>query len=186
MQGTRLIAGNAELLLLDTLLDRFKELDLIKTRGRQRADSTHVMAAVRSLNRLERIMETLRGALNQLAVTAPNWLPAFTPAEWYQRYGSRVENYHLPKPETAHQDLARVIAADGEKLLTAIDAAEQESWLAQIPAVAVLRRLWSEQLVAARSAQRGFGKHRPPAARIRPLGAGALPLARSQPTLGAA
>src|ERR1035438_8290054 len=52
---TRLIAGNAELLLLDTLLDRFKELDLIKTRGRQRTDSTHVMAAVRSLNRLEQI-----------------------------------------------------------------------------------------------------------------------------------
>ena len=142
---TRLIAGNAELLLLDTLLDRFKELDLIKTRGRQRTDSTHVMAAVRSLNRLERVIETLRAALNQLAVMAPDWLRAFTPAEWYQRYGSRAENYHLPKPETARQDLARVIAADGEKLLTAIDAAERESWLAQIPAVVVLRRLWSEQ-----------------------------------------
>src|SRR5450631_1935461 len=142
---TRLIAGNAELLLLDTLLDRFKELDLIKTRGRQRTDSTHVMAAVRSLNRLERVMETLRAALNELAVMAPGWLRAFTPAEWYQRYGSRAENYRLPKPETARQDLARVIAADGEKLLTALDAAERESWLAQIPAVVVLRRLWSEQ-----------------------------------------
>jgi transposase len=144
---TRLIAGQAELLLLDTLLDRFKELDLIKTRGRQRTDSTHVVAAVRSLNRLERVMETLRAALNELALIAPDWLRALTPTDWYQRYGSRVENYHLPKKETARQDLAREIAADGEKLLTAIGAALQEPWLAQIPGVVSLRRLWSEQFV---------------------------------------
>lgn len=142
---TRLITGNAELLLLDTLLNRFKELDLIKTRGRQRTDSTHVVAAIRSLNRLERVMETLRAALNELAVMAPEWLRALTPPEWYQRYGSRAENYDLPKAEAARQDLARVIAADGEKLLRAVDAAGQEPWLAQIPAVVLLRRLWSEQ-----------------------------------------
>jgi transposase len=145
----RLIAGRAELLLLDTLLARFKELGLIKTRGRQRTDSTHVMAAVRSLNRLERIMETLRAALNELAGMAPEWLRVFTPPEWYQRYGSRAENYHFPKTDVARQDMARGIAADGERLLTAIDAAEQEPWLAHIPAVVLLRRLWMEQFTGA-------------------------------------
>jgi transposase len=52
--------GKAERLLLDTLLKRLQEQDLIKVRGRQRTDSTHVLADVRGLNRLERVGETLR------------------------------------------------------------------------------------------------------------------------------
>ena len=146
---TRLVEGKAELLLLDTLLDRSQHLELLKPRGRQRTDSTHVVAAVRSLNRLERVGETLRAALNELAVIAPQWLRTLTPPEWYQRYGSRVENYDLPKTETDRKELARVIAADGEKLLTAIDAAQDQPWLAQLPAVSLLRRVWEEQFTGA-------------------------------------
>jgi transposase len=142
---TRLVEGKIERLLLDTLLERFKELDLLKTRGRQRTDSTHVMAAVRSMNRLERVAETLRAALNELAVKAPQWLQTLSPPEWFQRYGSRVENYQLPKTESGRQELARVVAADGEKLLAVIDAAVDQSELAQLPAIVLLRRLWAEQ-----------------------------------------
>jgi transposase len=142
---SRLVAGQAERLLLDLLVDRLRDLGLIKPRGRQRTDSTHVLAAVRELNRLERVGETLRAALNELAVMAPEWLRALAPPEWYQRYGSRVENYDLPKTDTARHELARVIAADGEKLLTAIDAAADQPWLALVPAVVTLRRVWAEQ-----------------------------------------
>src|SRR5262249_40399398 len=60
---------------------------------------------------------------------------------------SRVENYQFPKTEAARQDLARQIAADGEKLLAAIDAAKDQAWLAQVPAVVTLRRVWAEQYV---------------------------------------
>jgi hypothetical protein len=35
-----------------------------------------VLAAVRTLNRLERVGETLRAALNAVAVVAPAWLRA--------------------------------------------------------------------------------------------------------------
>lgn len=87
---SRLVVGRLEQLLLDTLLDRCRELGLIKERGRQRTDSTHVLAAVRGLNRLERVGETLRAALNDLAVVAPDWLQSLAPSEWYQRYGRRV------------------------------------------------------------------------------------------------
>lgn len=52
---TRLVTGSAEQLLLDTLLTQFRDLGLLKARGRQRTDSTHVLAAVRVLNRLERV-----------------------------------------------------------------------------------------------------------------------------------
>jgi transposase len=70
---SRLIEGGAERLLLDVLLQRLHEQNLVKARGRQRTDSTHVLAAVRGLNRLERVGETMRAALNELAGVAPEW-----------------------------------------------------------------------------------------------------------------
>jgi transposase len=67
----RLLAGEQEEALLDDLLARFRERGLLKARGKQRTDSTHVQAAVRNLNRLECVGETLRYALNALAGIAP-------------------------------------------------------------------------------------------------------------------
>jgi transposase len=72
----RLIAGGAEQQLLDDMLRQFQKQGLLKARGKQRTDSTHVLAAIRELNRLECIGETLRYALNSLAVVAPEWLRA--------------------------------------------------------------------------------------------------------------
>ena len=144
---SRLVEGKAEQRMLDTLLDRLRDLGLVKARGRQRTDSTHVLAAVRGLNRLERVGETLRAALNEVAVMAPAWLQALAPAEWYERYASRVENYRLPKTEAARQELAVAIGIDGRTLLEAIDRATGQPWLAQIPAIQVLRRVWAEQYV---------------------------------------
>jgi transposase len=80
---SRLVAGHAELVLLNALLARSRELGLFRPGGRQRTDSTHVLAAVRVLNRLERVGETLRAALNSLAVVAPDWLQSVAPATWY-------------------------------------------------------------------------------------------------------
>ena len=48
----RLIAGSLEHHLLNAMLTHFKATGLLKARGRQRTDSTHVLAAVRALNRL--------------------------------------------------------------------------------------------------------------------------------------
>jgi transposase len=145
----RLVMGNAALRLLDTLLERLQALGLLKRRGRQRTDSTHVLAAIRVLNRLERVGETLRAALNSLAVVAPAWLRAMTPPVWYDRYGGRVENYDLPKTEAARQELAAVIGADGQWLLDTIEAATEHQWLQEIPAVQTLRRVWAEQYIDA-------------------------------------
>lgn len=97
------------------------------------------------LNRLERVGETLRAALNSLAVVAPAWVQALAPPEWYDRYGSRVENYHLPNTDAARKALAAVIGADGQLLLHAIDAAVEHPWLGEVPAVQTLRRVWAEQ-----------------------------------------
>jgi transposase len=111
---TRLITGEAAHLLLDALLTLAHTQGLLKARGRQRTDSTHVNAAIRVLNRLKRVGEMLRAALNSLAVVAPAWVQALAPLEWYDRYGSRVENYHLPKTDEARKALAAVIGGDGQ------------------------------------------------------------------------
>jgi transposase len=144
---TRLVAGYAALRLLDTLLERLRTLGLLKPRARQRTDSTHVLAAVRMLNRLERVGETLRAALNSLAMVAPSWLRVVTPPAWYDRYGRRVENYDLPKTEAARKALATAIGIDGRTLLDTIDAATKHRWLRDIPAVQTLRRVWAEQYI---------------------------------------
>jgi transposase len=106
---SRWVAGGAELRLLDTLLERLRERKLLKTRGRQRTDATHVLAAVRVRNRLEQGGETLRAALNSVAVVAPEWWQALAPAEWYARYGERIEHYDLPKSEAEREALAATI-----------------------------------------------------------------------------
>ena len=144
---TRLVEGKVERLLLDTLLKRLEECGLVKARGRQRTDSTHVLADVRGLNRLERVGETLRAALNELAVMAPDWLRALAPADWYERYGRRVENYHLPKTDAARLEYATAVGTDGRHLLTEIDAAKDQPWLTQLPAVRVLHQVWATQYI---------------------------------------
>jgi transposase len=144
---TRLVVGEAASHLLDALLTLARAQGLLKTRGRQRTDSTHVLASIRVLNRLERVGESLRAALNTLAVVAPDWLQALAPLAWYDRYSSRVENYHLPKTDEARNALAAVIGADGQTLLHAIDAAVDQPWLREVPVVNTLRRVWAEQYI---------------------------------------
>ena len=71
---SRLVGGEQQTLLLERLLERFREKKLLKVRGTQRTDSTHVLAAIRVLNRLELVTETMRAALNEIATSAPAWL----------------------------------------------------------------------------------------------------------------
>ena len=76
---SRLLAGSAEERLLGRLLDACRARGLLKARGQQRTDSTRVLASIRALNRLELVGETLRAALNELAVAAPDWLRGMAP-----------------------------------------------------------------------------------------------------------
>jgi len=138
----RLVAGAAEQRLLDAMLAHLTAKGLLKAGGRQRTDSTRVLAAVRTRNRLERVGETLRAALNALAVAAPGWLAARVAPDWYDRYGARVEETRLPTGEPERAALAGAIGADGLELLAAIYDSAAPSWLRELPAVETLRQLW--------------------------------------------
>jgi hypothetical protein len=127
------------------MLEHFKQAGYIKTRGRQRTDSTHVLAAVRALNRLVFVGETLRHALNVLAVSAPGWLKPQLEPVWVERYERRFDEYRLPQEPKPRQALAAQIGADGRQLLQAIFAPGSPQWLRQIEAVRILHRVWLQQ-----------------------------------------
>ncbi|MFN3650372.1 MAG: IS1182 family transposase [Armatimonadota bacterium] len=139
---TRLIAGSAELLLFETLLDHLRARNLLKAGGRQRTDSTHVLAAARAMNRLEAVGETLRHALNVLATVAPEWLRPLCPPEWAQSYARRFDDERLPKEPAAREVLATRIGRDGYTLLLAVTAETAPAWLRELPAVETLRQVW--------------------------------------------
>lgn len=126
-----LLGGEAEALLFDTLLGVLREQGLVKAHGRQRTDSTHVLATVQVLNRLEFVGEALRHALNALATAA-----------WFERYVQRFAAYRLPDALAARTALAEQIGADGRQLLAAVFAAEAPAWPREVPAVETLRRAW--------------------------------------------
>src|SRR5206468_11984499 len=137
----RLVAGGAEERLLDRLLARCRELGLLKACGRQRSDTTHVLAAIRVLNRLELVGETLRAALNELATIAPDWLRAAAPKGWYERYALRVEDGRLPRSAAEREAYARTVGGDGFALLDRLDEPSTPEELRGLPKVLTLRQV---------------------------------------------
>lgn len=164
----RLVASGSSQLLLDTLLDQLKARGVLKARGRQRTDSTHVLAAVRAINRIEVVGETLRAALNSLAVAAPHWLRAQLSPEWTDRYQARFNDYRLPRAEADRQAVAETIGADGQRLLQALYDLTAPAWLREVPAVEMLRQVWVQQyhLTADGSVRWRDAKDLPPANRL--------------------
>lgn len=142
---SRLVAGNAEHLLLDALLDTCKAHGLLRARGRQRTDSTHVLGSLRTLNRLEQVAETVRAALEAVAEAHPAWLQAHAPAEWFVRYQRRIEDYRLPQGQQARADLARQVGEDGMALLSAVFAPDAPPSLRTLAAIEILRSTWIQR-----------------------------------------
>jgi transposase len=144
----RLLALGSAQALLDTLLAQLKARGILKAGGRQRTDSTHVLAAIHVVNRLELVGETLRQALNSLAVVAPAWLQVQLAADWpdwEERYRVHFADFRLPRDAAGRVALAEAIGADGQRLLHAVYAPTAPSWLRDVPAVETLRRVWLQQ-----------------------------------------
>jgi len=163
----RLTADGEAVRLLSMMLDRLRQRGLLGKGGRQRTDATCVQAAVRELHRLEFVVETVRAALEALAAAVPGWLTAGIPEEWYDRYGQRANNYRLPQTETARTELAATTGADGFHLLEAVYAGDAPRWLADVPAVEVLRKIWVQQYLRQGTVVRLRDKEeQPPAAML--------------------
>ena len=81
---TRVAGGGLDRVVLDTLLQRLAAGGLVGAGGKMRTDSTHVISAVRDLNRLELAGESVRACLEQLAVAAPQ-VVAHLLDDWWGR-----------------------------------------------------------------------------------------------------
>jgi transposase len=162
---SRLLAHGAEERLLEIMLGQFRAQGWLKARGKLRTDSTHVLAAIRTLNRLEVVGETLRHALGVLAEVAPEWLRTQMAPEWGLRYRMRFSDFRLPKGTNERVALAQTIGADGAHLLQAVYACTALPWLRDLPAVQTLRRVWVQQYHANEHAPAFRADHElPPAA----------------------
>ena len=141
----RMLDHDGGQVLLDEMLRQFRAKGLVKARGQQRTDATHVLAAVRELSRLENVGTCLRHALNSLANVAPDWLCAVVTADWFDHYGPRFEQYRLPKGQQQQQILAEQVGQDGYELLAAIYAPDAPDGLNQLSAIETLRQIWVQQ-----------------------------------------
>lgn len=146
----RLVARGAQRRLFDALLERLKGEGLLKGRGLQRTDSLSIIGAVRELNRLELVMETMRLALEAIAELSKEWLKANTLHSWIQSYGEWTQAERLvkesgPAGKAQTQRLLIKTGEDGFALLEALGREETPRQLKELEAVKILQRVWTQQ-----------------------------------------
>src|SRR5229473_3698673 len=138
----KVAAGGLEQVVLGALLERLAAEGLVKAGGKQRTDSTHVMAAVAALNRLELAGESVRAALEALTAAHPAWLAQrICVPDFARRYGTPMTSWRPPASQGRRDELAVACARDGYALLGAVYDRSAPAWLRELPAIDVLRRV---------------------------------------------
>jgi transposase len=139
----RIIAHGAEARLFERILGQLTAMGLVKRRGRQRSDSVALLTRVRQLNRLERVVETLRLALVALLAADATWTRSVAPLSWEEIYGERCVAERMT--EAQRQDLEARVGVDGQWLLERLAAETTPADLRALPEVDVLATVWSQQ-----------------------------------------
>lgn len=161
----RLVDAEAGRRVLDGILAAAGEKRLLKTAGRARTDSTHVLSSARELSWLELVCETLRAALNEIARAAPGWLLTVAEPDWFQHYATRAEESRFPKSRAKRDEVGLRIGADGTRLLEAVFSPGAPEELRFLEQVQTLRRLWVQCFHQAEGqVRRRDPKDRPPGA----------------------
>ncbi|MEV8393791.1 MULTISPECIES: IS1182 family transposase [unclassified Streptomyces] len=138
----RLVEADAGRRVLDGILAAVQEKGLLKSAGRARTDSTHVLSAAREMCWLEMVAETLRSALNALAHAAPDWLAGVSEPDWFRHYATRAEDSRFPKAKAKRAEVGQRIGGDGTRLLRAVFDPNTPSRLRDLPEVGILRQVW--------------------------------------------
>lgn len=139
----RLVTHKAEARVFERVLEQLKDLGMIKAHGRQRTDSLAVLTRVRTLNRIELVVETLRLSVVALLATEPEWTRATVPPSWEERYGKRCVAERLSESEKAV--LQAETGQDGQWLLERLAALGMPKGLNDLSEVKVLRTVWGQQ-----------------------------------------
>lgn len=159
----RLVGVDAGRRLLDGILTAAREKGLLASGGKARTDSSHVLSAARELSWLEMVAETLRSALNELALVAPEWLTGVADPDWFRHYATRAEDSRFPKARSKQDEIGRRIGADGMRLLQVVTAPDAPGLLRSLPQVEILRKIWIQQFhLVEGEVHRRDPKDRPP------------------------
>ena len=143
----RLLDHEAGTQLLNQMLSQFQEMGLLNS-SKQRTDSTHIVANVRDLNRLEFVGRTLQQALDAIASVAPIWLQTWVSPDWFTRYSKPLSEFILPQSKTKRDALMLQIGNDGLRLLELIyHDPDVPSYLRELEAIQILQIVWLQQFV---------------------------------------
>lgn len=97
--------------LLSLALDRIRDAGVIEERGRQRTDSTRVLAAARELTRLEPVLGAVHAALEEASRNTPDVLDDPVDADRATRYGRpvRLPSHPVTRLEQAGADAHQLL-----------------------------------------------------------------------------
>ena len=135
------------------ILDGLVDAGLVARESRQRIDSTQVFGAISKMSRVESVRETLRLALEEIAIglgdlaRPPHW------KEWWERYVESQLDYRASSETLS-----------GKMLEAGTDAAGLLEWLKTQPELAsgekakLLDRVFREQFILEASGLRSRGK----------------------------
>jgi len=140
----RLLEHGAQDLLLEPMLRVCRQHGWLKAGGKQRTDSTFVLANVRGLSSLERVGESLRASLNELAEVAPDWLLSIISPDWFDRYVHRFELQRFPKGKLAQDTLRRQVGEDSWHLLQAASEEQAPHQVRACPSLRLLQQVWDQ------------------------------------------
>jgi len=95
----RLLSHGKESLIFDQLLEKIRTLGFLKKHKYQRTDSTHVLAKVCHLSRLENLSEGLRLALNAIEKADAAFYQVKIPAPYSEQWDTRLNDYRMTDEE---------------------------------------------------------------------------------------
>lgn len=144
----RLVEQRQGQVAFETVLEGLREAGLVRDKGKQRLDSTHVLGQVARMSTLECVRQTLRLALEELAETLQQGRqrPGFWNRLWERYVDSQLD--YKASAETLKQKVMQ----------TGQDVLELRRWLQAQPEalrqgeqVQLLERVWSERFAVAAS-----------------------------------
>ena len=139
----RLIDGQAEGRVFETLVAQIRAMGLIKPQGKQRSDSIAMLSKVRWLSRLEIAVETLRLAVVSLVKVDGEWSSAILPPSWEDKYGERFVKERYTEKEWKEYETN--IGNDGQWLLKRLAEEGAPKELRELADVKLMETVWTQQ-----------------------------------------
>jgi transposase len=143
----RLAKHGKESLLFDQLLKQIESLGFLKKRQRQRTDSTHVLAVVGELSRLENLSESLRVSLRAIQRSDSAFYKTRIPALYREHWGVAQSDYQMTHSQ--RREALERVGQDIYWLLSFLET-NKKSFL-RLPELEVLQTLFYQHFTVQNS-----------------------------------